>query len=405
MRRALDLASRGCGSVSPNPPVGAVLVKGGRILAEGFHHRFGHPHAERNLFASLPRTGIPRGAVLYLTLEPCTYEGKTPACVDLLLDSPIRRFVIAMRDPNPKVRGRGIRRLVADGRDVRVGLLQEEAERLAAPFSLSQKAGRARVTLKMAVTLDGRLADAQGRSRWLSGPVSRTAVGSLRGLADAIVVGRGTVVADDPRLRSEGPPERAVSRIVLSSSLDFDPACRLARIWRRETAYRGAPDGALRAGNWAGLPAGGRTRWVRAPRLIVATGESSGRRIRRFREFGWEIWRLPEAARGVDLTRFAQHAAAEGLIDLLVEPGPTLSASFLDAGPADRILFFIAPMILGGGMGWADRLAPLPLAKAIRTAFAGVAAPRGKDMFVVVEGPRGRPIVPARGPRNAVHSR
>ncbi len=405
MRRALDLASRGCGSVSPNPPVGAVLIQDDRILAEGFHRRFGGLHAERNLFATLRNSRISRGAVLYLTLEPCTFEGKTPACIDLLLDSPVRRFVISMRDPNPRVRGRGVRRLREDGREVRLGLLQKEAEQLAAPFSLSQKAKRARITLKLAATLDGKLADAWGRSRWITGPASRNAVSGLRSRADAIVVGRGTVESDDPRLRSQGLSARAVSRIVLASSLDFDPECRLARIWRRETPASNLLPDTPRKGNWGVSPTRrGAVGWTRAPRLIAATCDASPRRRQRFRQRGWEIWDLPRSGRGVDLAGFARRASKEGLIDLLVEPGPTLAASFLESGPVDRVLLFLAPMILGGGMGWSDRLPPRALRQAIRAALTAGPERHGDDLFVTLEGPRGSAIVPVRGARNAVHS-
>jgi diaminohydroxyphosphoribosylaminopyrimidine deaminase/5-amino-6-(5-phosphoribosylamino)uracil reductase len=353
----------------------------------------------------LHESRIPRGAVLYLTLEPCTFEGKTPACIDLLLESPVRRFVISMQDPNPRVRGRGVGRLREDGREVRLGLMQTEAERLAAPFSLSQKARRARITLKLAATLDGKLADARGRSRWISGPDSRQAVSGLRSRADAVVVGRGTVESDDPRLRSQGPPARAVSRIVLASSLDFDPGCRLARIWRRETPNPGMPPDMLRRGNWSGSRTrGGGVRWIRAPRLVVATCDPAPKRRRRFEERGWEIWDLSRSGRGVDLAGFARKASAEGLIDLLVEPGPTLAASFLDSGPVDRILLFVAPMILGGGMGWSDRLPPRALSRAIRAALSAEPERCGDDLFVVIEGPRGGAIAPVRGARNAVHS-
>jgi diaminohydroxyphosphoribosylaminopyrimidine deaminase / 5-amino-6-(5-phosphoribosylamino)uracil reductase len=405
MGRALALAARGVGAVSPNPAVGAVLVARGEVIAEGYHRRFGGPHAERHLFASLGKRAIPRDAILYLTLEPCTYEGKTPACIDLLLDSPIGKFVIAMADPNPRVRGRGIRRLRADGREVTLGVMREEVGRLIAPFTWSQRSGRARVVLKMGSTIDGRLADHRGRSRWITSPDARSLVGGLRGLADAIVVGRGTVEADDPRLRSPGPAGHGVSRIVLSTSLAFDPECRLARIWRRESPQSGTTGWDLRKGNWVARQGrGGRLHWTRAPRLIVATTDPSVRRLNRFERSGWEVWRLASSAQGIDLQAFAERASDEGLIDLFVEPGPTLAASFLDSGPVDRILLFLAPSIVGGGMGWTDRLSPRALPRAIRGAYSVPLGRVGDDLCVALEGIGGRAIVPAHGPRNALHS-
>lgn len=405
MSRALAQAVRGAGDVSPNPAVGAVLVANDRVVAAGYHRRFGGPHAERNLFASLAGRKIPPDAILYLTLEPCTYEGKTPACIDLLLDSSIRNFVIAVTDPNPRVRGRGVRRLRADGRAVSVGTLRKEVGRLIAPFTLSQRSGRARIVLKMGSTIDGRLADHRGGSRWITSPDSRTLVSGLRSLADAIVVGRGTVERDDPRLRSPQPVARGVSRIVLSASLGLDPECRLARIWRREVHSSAAAGSDLRNGNWvARRGRGGRSQWTRLPRLIVATCDPSSRRSRRFERAGWEVWRLPESAQGVDLPSFAERASREGLIDLFVEPGPTLAASFLESGPVDRILLFLAPSILGGGMGWTDRLSPRGLPQAIRGAYSLPLGRIGEDLCVALEGIGGRAIVPARSPRNALHS-
>jgi diaminohydroxyphosphoribosylaminopyrimidine deaminase / 5-amino-6-(5-phosphoribosylamino)uracil reductase len=397
MARALGLAVRGLGTTSPNPMVGAVLASGGRVLAEGHHSRFGGPHAERRLLAALTagRTRVPSGSVLYLTLEPCTYHGKTPPCVDALIASPIRRAVVAARDPNPIVTGRGLRLLRRAGWEVRSGLMAEEARRLNLPFLLSQRQGRARITLKIASTLDGALADHRGFSRWITGVEARRAVGTMRAAADAIVVGRGTVDTDDPRLRTRAGREKSPSRIVIDSRLAIDPGCRLARVWHAETAGGGPAAPAI--GNWVGAPGrGGGIRWIRRPRLIVATSRPSAGRGAAFVRLGWEVWRLPDRSGGVDLLALAGRAAREGLIDLLVEPGPLLAGSFLDQGPVDRIALFLAPKILGGDRGWSARMTPRALSRALLPHPAEAPIRLGGDLLLRLEGPRGRALVPPR---------
>jgi diaminohydroxyphosphoribosylaminopyrimidine deaminase / 5-amino-6-(5-phosphoribosylamino)uracil reductase len=398
MARALALASRGAGSTSPNPMVGAVLASGEEIIAEGYHARFGGPHAERRLLASLAASGrrVPRDSVLFLTLEPCTYEGKTPPCTQALLPSPIRRVVVAAHDPNPIVTGRGLRALRAAGWEVRSGLLAEDAERLIRPFTLARQHGRAMVTLKIASTLDGMLADFRGRSRWITGALARGVVGRMRTTADAIVVGRGTVEDDDPRLGPGILPGRSPGRIVIDSRLSIDPDCRLARIWRREVA--GSSVGAGRViGNWVAAPAkGNRVRYDRRPRLIIATARPPARKQSAFERLGWEVWDLPNRRGRVDLPALARRSAREGLIDLLVEPGPELVGGFLQSGPVDRVVLFVAPMILGGDRGWGGHLNPRPLPRALKPRLSGSPVRVGDDLLLHLEGPGGRPLVPPR---------
>lgn len=407
MRRALRLAARGAGATSPNPMVGAVLAVGEEVVAEGYHARFGGPHAERRLLASLGARGkqAPARSVLYLSLEPCTYHGKTPPCVEALLGTRIRRAVIATKDPNPIVTGRGIRALRRAGWEVRTGLLSEEARRLIRPFTLAAGEGRARVTLKIASTLDGMLADHEGGSRWITGPEARQSVRWLRSWSDAIVVGRGTVEIDDPRLRPRTKTDWSPSRIVVDERLSVDPDCRLARLWRREVAGSPAvPTGAT--GNWVPVPSGrGGTRWIRRPRLIVATATPDERRLRRFTRKGWEVWQLPNLTGRVDLPGLARRAAREGLIDLLVEPGPELAGGFLRNGPVDRIFLYLAPKILGGDKSWGGMMQALPLARALH-AFPAIPPLRvGEDLLLCWEGPGGAALVPPRrGGRNALES-
>ena len=398
MRKAIDLARRGEGSTSPNPMVGAVLVSRGRVIADGYHARFGGAHAEPRLLTKLAGRNVPRDAVLYLTLEPCSYHGKTPPCVDALLASPIRRFVVATTDPNPRVRGRGVASLRAAGREVRLGVLGSEARSLNRPYFVSCKEARALVTLKIASTADGMLADSTGASRWITGPQARREVGRLRARCDAVIVGRGTVERDDPRLRSMTHPGRSPTRIVLDTRLRTDPDCRLARLWRKDVA--GPVDSsASRAGNWVQMKLRRSTRWVRRPRLVVAAADPPARSRMAFERAGWEVWDLPGTGAGVDLQALAVRACSEGLIHLLVEPGPTLVAGFLDTGPVDRMLLFLAPKILGGGEGWSRSLAPRSIGKALRAALGQPARPVGPDLLLEITAPRGGPLVPVSGLR------
>jgi diaminohydroxyphosphoribosylaminopyrimidine deaminase/5-amino-6-(5-phosphoribosylamino)uracil reductase len=405
MARALGLARRGLGHVSPNPMVGAVLVSGGRILAEGFHRRFGGPHAERVLLDRWGVRPIPRGAVLYLTLEPCVHEGKTPPCVTALLATSIRRFEIARLDPDPRVAGRGAAMLRKAGRTVRVGLMAEEAAALNAAHETAHRRRRARIRLKIAATLDGKVADHWGRGRWITGAPARRLVARWRAQADAVLVGAGTVIADDPRLQVPRGAVPGPSRIVVDSRLRIDPQCRLARLWRRQRGDRGgradqplSPGAAAgeRAGNWTAQPAGrGRAgRWSGSPRLIVACVDPPPARARRFERHGWEVWRLPDRAGRVDLRALARRALREGLRDLLVEPGPELGAAWLAHGPVDRLLLFQAPKVLGGDRGWADRLPPHPVGRPIELAPAGPPVPVGRDLLWVFQGKRGGPLIP-----------
>ncbi len=409
MRAAIEVARRGEGRTSPNPCVGALLVdRRGRPIAEGWHARFGSHHAERVLLEHVGGRRIPSDAVLYLTLEPCAHRGKTPPCVDALLESSIRRFVIASRDPDPRRAGRGIRALRAAGREVRVGLLRDDARELNRPFFLAMEEGRARVTLKIASTLDGQLADEDGRSKWITGPSARREVARLREASDAVVVGSGTVETDDPRLHTRSR-SRAPSRIVIAGRLDFDPDCRLARIWRAERGRRRERQG-VRLGNWVGITTGSRVgpkgaaprtgsngtvsrtgsngthppgRWIRSPRLIVATADEAPRRRDPFLRRGWEVWPIPDrSGRAVDLTGLARKACEEGLLDLLVEPGPRLASAFVETGPVDRILLFLAPAILGGGRGWTSSMTALPLPRAMRGAIVGPPAVHGPDVLI-----------------------
>ena len=244
MRRALAEAERGRGAVEPNPLVGAVVVREGRPVGVGHHARFGGPHAE---VVALEAAGAAaRGATLYVTLEPCCHHGKTPPCTEAVLAAGIRRVVAAMTDPFPKVAGGGFARLAAAGLEVESGLLETEARRLNAPYLKRLATGRPYVIAKWAMTLDGKTATASGDSRWISGPRSRALVHELRGRMDAILVGIGTALADDPQLTARPPGPRRAARVVLDSAARLPPDSRLARtareipVWVAVTERAGA---------------------------------------------------------------------------------------------------------------------------------------------------------------------
>ncbi len=324
MRRALELAARARGRTSPNPVVGALVVRDGRVVGEGYHHRAGTPHAEVHALRAAGERA--RGATLYVTLEPCNHYGRTPPCTEAIIAAGIARVHMAMLDPNPLVNGRGQARLEAAGIPTTVGLCGKEAAELNEAFSTHITTGRPFVIAKFACSLDGKIATATGESRWISGPEARRRVHELRDQVDAIMVGSRTVLLDDPRLttRLERPadPERGSHhplRIVADSrgrvpleARIFDPA----------------------------LP--GRT-------LVAATAAFPPERRRELARRGIEVLALPADPDGrVDLTALLDELGRRQVLSLLVEGGGTLLASFFRAGLVDKVLAFVAPLIIGG---------------------------------------------------------
>jgi len=316
MARALALAAEGLGRTFPNPPVGAVFVRGGRVLGEGFHHRAGAPHAE--IEALRAAGGRVRGATLYVTLEPCSHHGRTPPCAEALVGLGLRRIVVALVDPNPRVRGRGIAKLRRAGIPVAVGPGAEEARLLTAGYRSRVLHGRPLVTLKLATTLDGRIAAAGGDARWITGPAARRLAHALRDVSDAVLVGAGTVRADDPRLTCRLPGGHDPVRIVLAG-----PALRLPA--RARVLARGGP------------PA-----WVVAPRGAPAA------RVAALRRRGVEVLLVPGRRGRVPFAALVRLLGARGLTSLLVEGGGTVAAEALRARAVDRLVLFVAPAILGG---------------------------------------------------------
>jgi diaminohydroxyphosphoribosylaminopyrimidine deaminase/5-amino-6-(5-phosphoribosylamino)uracil reductase len=318
MRRALELAERGAGLVSPNPLVGAVLVRDGEVVGEGWHRGPGLPHAEP---VALEQAGErARGATLYATLEPCAHQGRTPPCVPRLVAAGIERAVVAILDPNPIVDGRGLSGLREAGIAVEVGTLGRESQRQNAGFLKHVLSGLPHVTLKMAASLDGKVAARDGSSRWITGEAARADVHRLRAAAGAIVVGAGTVLADDPSLTVRHPefPGRTPLRVIVDGSGTV-PVSR--------TLFT---DGA-------------------APTLVATSESAPADRLESWREAGADVLVLggarPEA---VALDRLMSELGKREIQRVLVEGGPTLGWELVRAGLIDQIVLFLAPILVGG---------------------------------------------------------
>jgi len=316
MRRVLRLAARGAGCVSPNPLVGAVIVKDGSIVAEGWHHALGGDHAEVD---ALKKAGAAAsGADLYVNLEPCCHFGRTPPCTRALIAAGIRRVVVAHIDPNPLIAGQGIAALRAAGVEVEVGVLESEARDVNAPFLTWITTGRPYVTLKMAMTLDGRTADREGYARWVSSEASRREVHRMRSRADAVMVGAGTARRDDPLLLPVlARPRRRSLRVVVDEAASLSPTSRLAMTIRE------------------------------SPVLVAATDAADEARVAALRGLGVEVACLPSVDRRVDPGALLAELGRRQIGCVLVEGGPTLAASLLGRGLVDRIVLFVAPRLLG----------------------------------------------------------
>jgi diaminohydroxyphosphoribosylaminopyrimidine deaminase / 5-amino-6-(5-phosphoribosylamino)uracil reductase len=352
MRAALALARRGVGNTWPNPSVGCVVVKDGRVVGRAVTAAGGRPHAEP---AALDLAGAAaRGATVYVTLEPCCHWGRTPPCTDALIAAGVARVVIATRDPDPRVDGAGISRLRAAGIAVEEGVLQVEADEVAAGFRTRVREGRPLVTLKLASTLDGRIATRAGESRWITGEPARRAAHALRGRHDAVMVGVGTVMADDPELTCRIPGFRPnpVVRIVADSHLRTPLSATLA------------------------VTAAHTPTWMR-----IRNGTDPERR-RAFADIGATLIEVAGAEVGIDPKKALAALGDKGLTHLLVEGGAQLAASLLRSDLVDRIAWFHAPAIMGADAWPAvqafgiERLDAMP--RFARTAET----PLGDDMLI-----------------------
>jgi diaminohydroxyphosphoribosylaminopyrimidine deaminase / 5-amino-6-(5-phosphoribosylamino)uracil reductase len=314
MARALELAVRGQGWVEPNPMVGCVIVAGGQVIGEGWHGRFGGPHAERE---ALDQAGpAAAGATMYVTLEPCCHHGKTPPCTEAILQSGIRRVVVAHRDPFPRVDGGGIARLQAAGVEVEVGLLEAESRWWNAPYLKLLGHARPWIIAKWAMTLDGKLAARSGDSRWISGPASRQRVHQLRSRMDAILVGAGTARADDPHLTVRPAGPRTPVRIVLDSQAALPLDSHLVRTARE------------------------------APVLIAAGPDATQQRCQALQQRGCEVW--IGQAREQRLGELLDELGRRRMTNVLVEGGAQVLGALFDAGMIDEVHVFVAAKLIGG---------------------------------------------------------
>jgi len=340
MARALALARRGEGLTRPNPPVGAVIVRGskqdgqGFLVGQGWHHRSGTPHAEA--LALRDAGARARNATLYVTLEPCCTQGRTPPCTRAIIQTGIRRVVMAARDPNPRHNGRGIAILRKAGLEVIEGIGAPAARQLIAPFTRWIRTRRPYLALKLALSLDGKIADERGQSRWITGPAARRQVQAWRRSADAILVGAGTVKADDPSLLPRPPGGRRPWRVVVDTRGSLPSDAKIFSDGRQ------------------------------AQTIVATTHRCPARRQAAWRSTGAQVWVLPGSRGGVSLTALMKKLGDLGCLHVLCEGGGGLAASLIRAGLVDEFRFFVAPRIIGGrkapgavgGAGWPISVAP-----------------------------------------------
>jgi diaminohydroxyphosphoribosylaminopyrimidine deaminase/5-amino-6-(5-phosphoribosylamino)uracil reductase len=312
MARALRLAARGLDTTTPNPRVGCVLVKAGRIVGEGWHVRAGEPHAEVYALRAAGREA--EGATAYVSLEPCAHHGRTPPCADALLEARVGRVVAAMLDPNPRVAGAGLQRLREAGVPAEAGLLADEAAELNIGFVSRMTRGRPWVRIKIAASLDGRTALANGASQWITGPDARRDGHRWRARSCVLMTGIGTLRDDDPRLTVRDVPcQRQPRRVVVDSRLRIPTDARI-------------------------LDGGG---------VVVATAVHDVERRRALEARGAEIWELPDAAGKVDLHALMRRLGAAETNEVLVEAGINLHSALVEAGMVDELILYLAPHMLG----------------------------------------------------------
>lgn len=361
MSRALELAALGMWSTTPNPRVGCVIVRDRQVVGEGWHRRAGEPHAE--VLALAQANGAARGATVYLTLEPCSHHGRTPPCVDALLEAHVGRVVVAMEDPNPLVSGRGLARLREAGVDVRCGLLEQEARELNIGFVSRMTRRRPWVRMKIAASLDGRTALPDGSSQWITGDAARDDGHAWRARACAILTGIGTVKDDDPRLtvRAVDTPRQPL-RVLVDSRLEVDLDANI-----------------VRGGN-----------------LLVVCARAMPGKAGELRDRGCEVLELPNAQGKVDLPALMAELAGRDINELHVEAGYRLNGSLLREDCVDELLVYLAPTLLGNATGMADLLPPDTLAAAPRLSLQAVDRV-GDDVRLLARLPDRLPARPTAG--------
>ena len=354
MERALRLARRGEGRVEPNPMVGCVIARGQRVLGEGYHRRFGGPHAEIEALRSAGDARAVRGATVYVTLEPCCHFGKTPPCTDALIAAGVGRVVAGYLDANPAVAGQGVQQLRRAGINTEVGLLAGPARQLLAPYLTQLHLHRPYVIAKWAQSLDGKLATRTGDSQWISSPESRRQVHRLRSRVDAVLVGLQTVLADDPLLTARDVPLRRVAaRVVVDAALHLPRRCQLVRTARD------------------------------VPVWVLTTAQAArGPKAGYLEQAGVQLLTVPKRGNTFRWPDLLRTLAKQGVTNLLVEGGSTVLSGLLDAELVDEALVYVAPLLLGGAAAptaWAGRGRPR-VSKALSPTAHRV-RPSGRDML------------------------
>lgn len=350
MKLALRLARRGLGKTSPNPMVGAVIVKDNRVIGKGYHHRFGGKHAEAEAIENA-REDV-SGATMYVTLEPCCHYGKTPPCVDAIIQNKIGEVIIGTLDPYPDMKGKSIEILNSHGIKTRVGVLEEECRSLNEAYLKYMTRHVPFITVKFAQTLDGRIATSAGSSRWISSPASRRLAHKLRAQNDAVMVGIGTVIKDNPQLTVRLVRGRNPTRIVLDSRLRVPLDARV--LMNQEEA----------------------------PTIIATTSRADDEKLSALHRMGIEVLTIPDDERGfIDLPHLLEVLGQKGISSVLVEGGAETITSLLRQNLADRLVVFTAPRIMGRGIEAVGELDIKDVAGALKLTFKKVYR-SGEDVVI-----------------------
>ncbi len=327
MRKALKLAAEWKGSTSPNPMVGAVVVKDGKVVGKGAHQRAGEPHAE--VHALNDAKDMAKGSTLYVTLEPCSHHGKTPPCTDKIIASGVKKVVVAIEDPNPLVAGQGIQKLRDVGIEVIVGMCEKEAKKLNEVFFKYITTKKPFVILKTAITLDGKIATVSGDSKWITNEISRLKVHHLRNMVDGVLVGKGTLIKDQPQLNVRLPKGgRDPQKIVLTNDLDIDiDQLKMMPVYQLSKEK---------------------------PLIMVGAKERVDKnKLEQLKEIGVDVIALDRGKEGVDLEELLKALGERGITSLLLEGGSEVYTRFLSAGLVDKAYIFQAPIIIGDeGISW-----------------------------------------------------
>jgi len=350
MKQALRLARKGLGKTSPNPMVGALIVKDNRIIGQGYHHHYGGKHAEINAIENV-REDI-AGAIMYVTLEPCCHYGKTPPCVDAVIRSQIGKVVIGTLDPYPEMRGKSLEILKRHGIDTEVGVLEEECRALNEAYFNYMTTGVPLVTVKFAQTLDGRIATSTGNSQWISSPASRRFAHRLRTINDTVMIGVGTVLTDNPQLTVRLARGRNPTRVILDSRLRIPLDAKV--LMNQESV----------------------------PTIIATTSSAGSERLSALRQMGTEVLIIREDERGeVDISHLLEMLGQRGISSVLVEGGAETITSLLRLNLVDRLVVIVAPRIMGKGIEAVGELNIDVVSQTLRLSFGKIYR-RGEDLII-----------------------